>query len=170
MLNNTPYLVVIKLVGFDITPDQVYNFLFSGDSINSSLILDNTFIQFEDISAKFALSASVTGSLDLAGVAALGVDNGTVDLAIGLGMDKVSEKIYFSGLQSVSKSLRDDVTWQKVGVMDVSLPISFRISDVGSGLGDLLSTIPNLPLMIFINDDDLFSIDLPSVGMDLDLL
>ena len=162
--------VSIYLVGFDITPVQVYNLLFSSQQLNSSFILNNTFIQFEDISAKFVLSARVSGSLNLAGVAALGLENGTVELALGLGMDKVSDKIYFSELKSVSTSLRDDASWQKIGVIDVSLPISFNISDVGNGLLNVLDAIPDLPLIISIRDDDLFSPELPSVGMDLDLM
>lgn len=148
----------------------MYNLLFSSQQLNSSFILNNTFIQFEDISAKFVLSARVSGSLNLAGVAALGLENGTVELALGLGMDKVSDKIYFSELKSVSTSLRDDASWQKIGVIDVSLPISFNISDVGNGLLNVLDAIPDLPLIISIRDDDLFSPELPSVGMDLDLM
>jgi hypothetical protein len=148
----------------------VYNLLFSSQQLNSSFILNNTFIQFEDISAKFVLSARVSGSLNLAGVAALGLEHGTVELALGLGMDKVSDKIYFSELKSVSTSLRDDASWQKIGVIDVSLPISFNISDVGNGLLNILDAIPDLPLIISIRDDDLFSPELPSVGMDLDLM
>jgi len=138
--------------------------------MNSSFILDNTFIQFEDISAKLALSASVSGSLNLAEVATLDLVNGTVDMALGMGMDRVSDKIYFSELKSVSMSLRDDASWQKIGVIDVALPIKFDLGDVGIGLGDVLGAIPNLPLIISIRDDDLFSSELPSVGMDLDLL
>ncbi len=148
----------------------MYNLLFSSQQLNSSFILNNTFIQFEDISAKFVLSARVSGSLNLAGVAALGLEHGTVELALGLGMDKVSDKIYFSELKSVSTSLRDDASWQKIGVIDVSLPISFNISDVGNGLLNILDAIPDLPLIISIRDDDLFSPELPSVGMDLDLM
>jgi hypothetical protein len=162
--------VSIDIVGFDITPVQVYNILFSGQRMNSSFILDNTFIQFEDISAKLALSASVSGSLNLAEVATLDLVNGTVDMALGMGMDRVSDKIYFSELKSVSMSLRDDASWQKIGVIDVALPIKFDLGDVGIGLGDVLGAIPNLPLIISIRDDDLFSSELPSVGMDLDLL
>ena len=148
----------------------MYNILFSSQQLNSSFILNNSFIQFEDISAKFVLSARVSGSLNLAGVAALGLEHGTVELALGLGMDKVSDKIYFSELKSVSTSLRDDASWQKIGVIDVSLPISFNISDVGNGLLNVLDAIPDLPLIISIRDDDLFSPELPSVGMDLDLM
>lgn len=148
----------------------MYNILFSSQQLNSSFILNNSFIQFEDISAKFALSASVSGSLNLAGVAALDLKNGTVDLALGLGLDRVSDKIYFSELKSVSTSLRDNASWQKIGVLDVSLPINFDINDVGIGLGNVLDEIPNLPLIISIRDDDLFSSELPSIGMDLDLM
>lgn len=147
----------------------MYGFLVSNQTLSSSYILNNTFIQFEDMSAKFALSAIVSGSLNLAGVASLGLDNGAVDLALGLGLDKVSDKIYFSELKSVISSLRDDTSWQKIGVIDVVLPIKFDIHDVGGGLGDFLNMIPNLPLMLFIIDDDLFSRKPPSVGVDLDL-
>ena len=162
--------VSIDIVGLDITPVQVFNILFSDQQLNSSFILDNTFIQFEDVSAKLALSASVSGSLNLAGVATLGLVNGTVELALGMGMDRVSNKIYFSELKSVSMSLRDDASWQKIGVIDVALPIIFDLDHVGIGLGDVLGAIPNLPLIISIRDDDLFSPELPSVGMDLDLM
>ncbi|KAL3759073.1 hypothetical protein ACHAWU_008682 [Discostella pseudostelligera] len=155
-------------VGLDITPEQVYNILFSNQTLNASFILNNTFIQFEEISTKFALTSDVSGRLELSGVATLGV-NGTVDLALGLGMDKVSEKIYFSNITSVLASLRDAVSWLKIGVLDVSLPIEFDILDAGVGLGNVLNSIPNLPLLMYISDDDLFSPKLPSVGVDLDL-
>ena len=155
-------------VGLDITPEQVYNILFSNQTLNASFILNNTFIQFEEISTKFALTSDVSGRLELSGVATLGV-NGTVDLALGLGMDKVSEKIYFSNITSVLASLRDAVSWLKIGVLDVSLPIEFDILDAGAGLGNVLNSIPNLPLLMYISDDDLFSPKLPSVGVDLDL-
>ncbi len=121
------------------------------------------------MSAKFSLSAILSGSLNLAGVAALGFDDGTVDLALGLGTDKLGDKIYLSELTSVITSLRDDASWQKLGVIDVALPIRFNVLDVGSGLGEVLNMIPNLPLTLFINDDDLFNADLPSIGVDLDL-
>ncbi len=162
-------LYLINLVGFDITPAHVHNFLFSNQTLSSSFILNNTFIQFEDMSAKFALSAIISGSLNLSGVAALGLDDGTVELALGLGMDKVSNKIYFSELKSVITSLRDDASWQKLGVIDVALPIRFDFPHVGSGLGEVLNMIPKLPIILFINDDDLFNPDLPSIGVDLDL-
>ena len=112
----------------------------------------------------------MSGSLNLAGVATLGLVNGTVELALGMGMDRASDKIYFSELKSVSMSLRDDASWQKIGVIDVALPINFDLGYVGTGLGDVLGAVPNLPLIISIRDDDLFSPELPSVGMDLDLM
>ncbi len=147
----------------------MHSLLFTNQSLSPSFILNNTFIQFEDISTKFALSASVSGSLNLAGVAALGLDSGSVELALGLGMDKVGDKIYFAELKSVSTALRDDVSWEKIGAINVALPIKFDIDNVGTGLGHVLSKIPNLPLILFINDDDLFNPDLPSIGVDVDL-
>jgi hypothetical protein len=160
-------------VGIDITPSQVKGILFSSGNQSStpSFILNNSFIQFEDISAKFALSGSVWGTLNLEGVGALGVDKGTFDLAIGLGLDRISGKNYFSDLTSVALSLRDNASWQKIGLLDVSLPLSFDLDvTLGSDFDNFLETIPDLKLIIAINDDDLFSNELPSVKLDLDLL
>ena len=157
-------------MGIDITPAEVNNMLFSGKlSSTPSFILNNSFIQFEDMSAKFALSARVSGSLDLGGVA-LSMNNGSFDLAIGLGLDRISDKIYFSELKSVGQSLRDDASWQKIGVLDVSAPLTFDLGVVGVGLGDFLSAFPKLTPIVTIESDDLFGGELPSVNLDMDLL
>jgi hypothetical protein len=160
-------------VGIDITPSEVKGILFSSGNQSSmpSFILNNSFIQFEDISAKFALSASVLGTLNLNGVGALSVDKGTFDLAIGLGLDRSSEKNYFSSLKSVGQSLRDNASWQKIGLLDVSLPLIFDIQVArGSGLAEFLEKNPDLKLIISINQDNLFKNELPLVKLDLDLL
>jgi hypothetical protein len=143
--------------------------LFSGkQSSNQSFILNNSFIQFEDMSAKFSLSASVLGHWNLRGVA-LDVD-GTVDFAIGLGLDRMSDKIYFSELKSVGQSLRDNASWQKIGVLDASVIITFDRGVVGKGLRDFLHAFPKLTPILSIESKDLFSGELPSVKLDLDLL
>lgn len=163
----------MNLVGIDVTPSEVNNFLFSSQLITvPSFISNNSFIQFEDVSAKLALSASVSGRLNLAGVVELEMDDGTVDLVIGLGMDRLTDKIYFSDLKSVVQTLRDKVSWQKMGLIDVSLPIKLQLIDVGmgSGLSDLLSKFSNLSTIIICIYDDLFSNELPSVKLDIDLL
>ncbi len=164
-----PIFFWITTVGIDITPEEVFDILFSKNTtLEQSFILNNSFIQFEDVSAKFALSASVSGNLNLQGVT-LGM-NGTFDLALGLGMDRSSEKIYFSELKSIALSLRDQVSWQKIGILDVSLPITFDLGAVGNGLEEVLNEFPNLSLILSINADDLFRKQLPSVNLDLDLL
>ena len=161
----------MKLVGIDVTPSEVNNFLFLSQLITvPSFISNNSFIQFEDVSAKLALSASVSGRLNLAGVVELEINDGTVDLVIGLGMDRLTDKIYFSDLKSVVQTLRDKVSWQKIGLIDVSLPIKLKLIDVGSGLSDLLSKFSNLSTIIICIYDDLFSNELPSVKLDIDLL
>ena len=82
--------------------------------------------------------------MNLGGVAALGVDDGTFDLAIGLGLDRISEKIYFPELMSVDQSLRDKASWQNIGVLDVVLLLSFEVGDAGKWLGRRSGNISKL--------------------------
>lgn len=161
----------MNLVGIDVTPSDVNKILFSSQLITvPSFVSNNSFIQFEDISAKLALSASASGRLNLARVVELEMDDGTVDMVIGLGMDRLTDKIRFSDLKSVVQTLRDKVSWQKIGLIDVSLPIKLQLVDVGSGLSDLLSKFSNLSTIIISIYDDLFSNELPLVKLDIDLL
>ena len=131
------------------------------------IIANNTFIQFEDVSAKFEASAFVSGSLDLAGAATIGVENGSISLALGLGLEESSEKIYFKDMASTLIALRQ-TQWRKVGVIDVSLPVSLAFDIASDGLKDVLNNIELTPI-ISITDAFLFGPEAPKFSIDFDI-
>lgn len=61
-------------VGFEITGDLMKEVLFNRTfNLDSSFIANRAYLTFEDISAKFELSASVSGDIDLGGSVEVGV-------------------------------------------------------------------------------------------------
>lgn len=120
-----------------------------------------SFIQFDDISAKFATTARVSGDMNIAGIGNINLENSTISFAFGLGMVEISDKIYFNEISSVPLILKD-LKWQTAGVMDATLKISANI-EFGEGL-DL-----SLGPLISITSPDLFTPDFPSVSLDLNL-
>lgn len=149
---------MVPKVGYDITGEDMKDILFGDTHITVQEIASNAFIEFEDISAKFLASARLSADLNIAEVAGIGIENATAAVGFGIGMEE-SNKIYFNEIDSVVLSLRDS-SWRKVGVLDVSLPISFHLGQVGG-----LSLTP----ILSISSDDLFRGDLPSVSVDFDL-
>lgn len=120
-----------------------------------------SFIRFDDISAKFATTARVSGDMNIAGIGNINLENSTISFAFGLGMVEISDKIYFNEISSVPLILKD-LEWQTAGVMDATLKISANI-EFGEGL-DL-----SLGPLISITSPDLFTPDFPSVSLDLNL-
>ena len=124
-------------------------------------IASRSFIRFDDISAKFATTARVSGDMDIAGIGNINLEDSTISFAFGLGMVEISDKIYFNEISSVPLTLKD-LEWQTAGVMDATLKISANI-EFGEGL-DL-----SLGPLISITSPDLFTPDFPSVSLDLNL-
>lgn len=143
------------LVGFEISGID----LASVASLNASEIASKAFIQFEDVSAKFAASAQVSGYLDLAGISTLSLTDGSIAFAFGIGIEEASPRIYFPNIASTLLSLRQDASWQKVGAVDISLPIEF----------DLQIGLPSLNPILSITDGNLFDTEKASVSLDFDI-
>lgn len=131
-------------------------------SMTQAQIASRAFIQFDDISAKFTTTARVSGDMDIAGIGNIGIENATVTFAFGLGIVEISDKMYFNEISSVLLSLKEFPKWQKVGMMDITLPILATI-EFGEGL-DL-----TLGPLISITSPDLFTPDFPSISIDLNL-
>lgn len=131
-------------------------------TMSAAEIASRSFIQFDDISAKFTTTARVSGDMDIAGIGNIGISNATIAFGLGLGLIETSDKIYFNDITSVLLSLAESVEWQKVGVMDAAIPIDATI-EFASGLGLTLSPV------ISITSSDMFSTDFPSIGIDLNI-
>ena len=160
-------------VGFEINAKDINGILFGDKNITALEIASKAFIQFEDVSSKFAVSASVSGSLSLAGVSTINVDDGSLAFALGLGLDQASDKIYFNELKSTilalrQGSLRQPASWRKVGVLDASLEISFDATG-SDDFAQVLETLGDPSLVISVTDDDLFGPDTPKFSIDFDL-
>ena len=125
-------------------------------------VASRSFIQFDDVSAKFTTTARVSGDMDIAGIGNIGIENATINFAFGLGIVETSDKIYFNEISSTIIALKKFGEWQKVGVMDVTIPIVATI-EFAEGI-DL-----NLGPLISISSPDLFTPDLPSMSLDLNL-
>lgn len=144
------------LVGFEITASELLNIL----DWSAGEIANRTFIQFEDASAKFSVSAKVSGSLDLAGITELNMDEGAIAFAFGIGIEEASPRIYFNQIASALLSLRQNATWVKVGAMDISLPVVF---DLG------IANLPTLEPILSISDGNLFDTEAASVSFDFNV-
>lgn len=144
-------------VGFELKGDEFIQI----PSMTQAQIAGRAFIQFDDISAKFTTTARASGSMDIAGIGNIGIENATISFAFGLGIVEISEKIYFNELTSTLLALRENAVWQKVGVMDVTLPIlaSFDFEGIGLTISPIIS----------ITSPDLFTPDYPNLSVDLNL-
>ena len=130
--------------------------------MTSAQIAARSFIQFDDISAKFTTTARASGDMDIASVGSIGVENATITFAFGLGIVEISDKIYFNEISSALIALRENAQWQKVGVMDITIPVIATI-EFAEGIDLSLSPI------ISITSPDLFTPDYPSISVDLNL-
>lgn len=145
-------------VGFEVQGSEFIQI----PTMTQSEIASRAFIQFDDISAKFITTARASGNMDIAGVGNIGIENATISFAFGLGIVEISDKIYFNDTSSVIASLRDKPEWERVGVMDISIPIIATISfadDIDLSLSPIIS----------ITSPDLFVPDYPSMSIDLNL-
>jgi hypothetical protein len=131
-------------------------------SMSSAEIASRSFIQFDDISAKFTTTARVSGDMDIASIGNIAISNATIAFGLGLGLVEVSDKIYFSDIASVLTSLAESVEWQKVAAMDATIPIDATI-EFASGLGLTLTPV------ISITSSDMFASGFPSIGVDLNI-
>ena len=146
------------IVGFEVTGEDFVQI----PSMSAAQIASRSFIQFDDISAKFTTTARITGSMDIAGIGSIGVKNGTVAFGFGLGVVEISDKLYFSEIASTLLALKERAVWQNVGVMDITLPIDATI-EFADALGVTLSPL------ISITSPNLFTSELPSMSIDLNL-
>jgi hypothetical protein len=151
-------VVVLCTVGFEVQGDMLYQV----PDLTQPEIASRSFIQFDDISAKFSTTARVSGSMGIAGVGSIGIENATITLAFGLGMVERSDRIYFNTISSPLVAIKDYVLWQKVGAMDATLPIVVILE-----FADELDL--NLGPLISITSPDLFTPEFPSMSIDLKL-
>ena len=140
------------LVGCEITGQEVL------DGFSAAEIFEKCFLQFVDASAKFEASATISGQLGIPNLAALSVDGGSIGLALGIGISEASPKIYFDQIKSTAQTLRQNSTWNKVGAIDVSLPVDFD-----------LDGLPNISPLLTISDDNLFDLEAADVSIDFDI-
>jgi hypothetical protein len=154
-LKITPYHSV---VGFEVQGNEIYQVR----SMAQAQIASRSFIQFDNISAKFSSTARASGVMDIAGIGNIGVQDGAISFAFGLGIVEISDKIYFNTISSALLALKEFPTWQKVGAMDITLPLDATI-----GFADGLDL--SLSPLISITSPDLFALDLPAMSIDLNL-
>ena len=141
-------------VGYDISGNKIKDILSEVKSITKQDIASNAFIEFQDISAKCLASATLSANLDTLGI---DIDNATTAIGFGIGLLE-SNKVYFSDITSVLQSLRSS-SWQKVGVLDVSLPITAKVPKIDLQLTPLIS----------ISSKDLFGDDPPAFSVDFNV-
>ena len=149
---------LFTVVGFEVTGDEFVQIF----SMTRAQIASRSYIQFDDISAKFSTTARVSGDIEIPGIGNIGIENATVSFAFGLGIVEISDKIYLSELSSVLHALKNFAVWQKVGAMDVTLPVVATIEfadDLDLTLNPLIS----------ITSPDLFTSDFPSMSIDFNL-
>lgn len=139
------------LVGCDITGSELKD----ASNLNATGLFKKSFIQVIDASAKFEASAKINGTLNIEDLASLYVEGGSAGLALGVGISEVTSKIYFSEIQSAVQALRQNALWNKVGAIDISLPVNVEIEG-------LTSLVP----IITISDDYLFDSESVDVSID----
>lgn len=149
------------LVGFEVTGEDLKNILFGSTTLDGAFLGSRSFIQFDDISAKCGISASVEGTMNLEGVAELVVTDGNIGFAFGLGVEEISSRIYFKDISSTLLALRKNAQWRSVGVMDIALPLSLSLPNVGKGLV--------LDSLVTLTDSNLFDSEPPEISLDLNL-
>ena len=142
------------LVGFEITGSELVDVA----NLNSTEIFGKAFLQFEDASVKFEASAEISGGLSIPDIATLDVNDGSASLAFGIGISEASPRIYFKDILSGLQALRQKVSWNKVGAIDVSLPVTFEITE-----------LPAVTPIITISDDNLFDVDSADISIDFDI-
>lgn len=152
------YYFFHNLVGFELQGHEFINI----SSMTRAQISSRAFIQFDDVSAKFTTSARASGDMDIVGIGNIGIENATICFALGLGIVERSDKIYFNEFSSSNFALKEFVEWQKVGVMDISLPILTTI-EFADGID------VSLRPLISITSPNLFAPELPSMSIDLNL-
>jgi hypothetical protein len=145
-------------VGFELQGDEFIQI----PSMTTAQLASRSFIQFDDISAKFTTTARASGDMDIANVGSIGVENATISFAFGLGIVEISDKIYFKDISSALIALKEEATWQKVGVMDISIPVMATI-EFAESIGLTLRPI------ISITSSNIFTPDLPWISVDLNL-
>jgi hypothetical protein len=144
-------------VGFEIEGHEFLSIF----SMTAAEAASRAFIQFDDISTKFSSTARAFGSMDLANIGNIELANATITFAFGLGILEISDKIYFNKIASAIQALIQNVQWQQVGMMDITLPV---IATIDIGNLDLA-----LNPIISITSPDLFSPEYPSMSLDLNL-
>ena len=157
-LHNSALCFIMIAVGFELQGNEFIQL----PTMTQAEIASRAFIQFDDISAKFTTTARASGDMDIASIGTIGIENATIAFAFGLGIVEASDKIYFNDISSVIAALRDNPDWQRVGVMDISIPM---IADIDFADGLDLSLNP----IVSISSPDLFVPDYPSMSIDLNL-
>jgi hypothetical protein len=147
----------VIIVGFELASEEFPTIF----SLTATQIASKSFLQFDDISAKFSTTGRASGSMVLANIGSLSIENATIAFAFGLGIVEISEKIYFKDISSTIQALIQNAQWQTAGVMDITIPVTATITLGGLGL--------TLNPIISITSPDLFSPDYPSMSIDLKL-
>lgn len=145
-------------VGFEVQGDEFIRI----PNMTQAQLASRSFILFDDVSAKFTTTARATGDMDIANVGNIAVENATIAFAFGLGMVETGNKIYFNEISSAAIALRKNARWQKVGVMDIAIPVPTKIK-FATGIDLTINPI------IYITSPHLFTSDTPLIDMDLNL-
>ena len=153
---NGIFLTIELAVGFELQGNEFTQV----SAMTQAEIAQRTYIQFNDISAKFTSTARIFGDMDIADIGNISIEDGTIAFAFGLGMIEVSDKIFLNEISSVPLALKDSAEWQTAAVMDVSIT-----TDVPVQLAEDLILKP----IISITSSDFFTSQLPSISIDLNL-
>ena len=84
----------------------------------------------------------------------------SIVLAVGFGQVESSDKIYLKDISSLPLALRT-ATWDKVGVLDASLPLSIGSDVASSDFQAVLSKFGDLKLIVRVFSDELLGFDSP---------
>lgn len=152
-------LFLVKyLVGFELQGDEFIQV----PTMSIADIASRSFIQFDDISAKFSATARASGDMDIANIGNIVIDNATIAVAFGLGIVEISDKIYFNEISSALLAMKESAEWQQVGAMDITMPLLATI-EFANGMDISISPI------ISITSSDLFNTGFPSLNIDLNI-
>ena len=151
-------MLFVTAVGFELHGSEFMQVT----SMTQPQIASRSYIQLVDLSARFTSTARVSGDMDIANIGTIGVNKGIVSFGLGIGIVERTGKIYFNEISSILQVLKSSAEWRTVGVLDAAIPVVATIEfagDLGLTLNPLIS----------ITSSDLFTPELPSMSIDLNL-
>ena len=100
------------LFGFEQGEDESFLQILT---FNTSQVASRSFVEFEDLSAKFLLSSSFSGDFFTlpGGAASVVIEDASAALGFGLGMNLKCNKIYFPQIVNMGLTMRQLVSWDK---------------------------------------------------------